>query len=134
MILRSEILTISLILLFSFSIENSKAQPVKWEKLGTRIVNYSLDRDIIPVTANRGGFTKLKVEVIGGAINMHKMIIVYGIGAKDEIPLRHNFNNRSSSRLIDLKGGKRMIKEIVFVYDTKGLRPRKAVVNVYGRH
>jgi len=128
------IIPILLISAIALSFTTSIAQPVIWEKLGTRIVDYGLDKDNIPVTANKGGFTKLKVEVTGGAINMHKMIVVYGNGVKDDIPLRHNFNRKSSSRIIDLKGGKRVIKRIVFVYDTKGILKRKAVVHVFGRH
>lgn len=105
-----------------------------WEHLGSRTVNYKLDRDVIKVTAREGGFTKLKVKVTGGSINMHKMVVQYGNGKKDIISLRHNFSKRSATRLIDLEGGKRVIRDITFFYDTKNLSRKRAKVHVFGKH
>ncbi len=105
----------------------------KWEKLGMRAVDYKLDADDIHVGAKEGGFTKLKVLVTGGALNMHRMVVTYMNGEKDEIELRHNFTKGSTSRVIDLNGGTRLIKHIRFFYDTKNLAPGKAKVSVFGR-
>lgn len=104
-----------------------------WELLGKKKVAYGLDRDVIPV-GGRQGFTKLKVVVTGGGVNMHQMIVVYGNGTKDQIGLKHNFRRGSDSRVIDLQGGKRKIKEIVFWYDTKNISRRRGTVTVFGRH
>jgi len=117
---------------FLFLSFSSVAQ-AKWEKLGSRVVNYGLDRDVIHVGAQRGGFTKLKVAVSGGAINMHKMIVEYQNGTKESIDLRFNFSKKSASRVIDIRGGKRLIRDITFVYDTKNLSRTKAKVHVLGR-
>lgn len=105
----------------------------KWEKLGTRAVNYTLDKDDIHVGAKEGGFTKLKIVVAGGSLNMHRMVVTYMNGEKEEINLRHNFKKGSGSRIIDLNGGKRLIKNIRFFYDTKGLAKTRAKVIVFGR-
>jgi hypothetical protein len=105
----------------------------KWEKLGVRAVDYKIDKDDIHVGAKEGGFTKLKVVVAGGSLNMHRMVVTYMNGSKEEITLRHNFKKGSGSRIIDLKGGKRLIKNIRFFYDTKGLTTKKAKVIVFGR-
>lgn len=106
----------------------------EWERLGTKKVNYKLDRDVIHVGAKDGRFTKLKIAVTKGNLNMHKMVVHYGNGTKDEIELRHNFGRRSSSRVIDLNGNKRFIKKITFVYDTKNASRRKAKIHVFGRN
>ncbi len=111
----------------------NRAQRAKWEKLGVRAVNYGLDKDDIHVGAKEGGYTKLKVVVTGGALNMHKMVVTYMNGEKEEIELRHNFTKGSSSRMIDLNGRKRLIKNIRFFYDTKNLARSKAKVIVFGR-
>ena len=122
-----------LLVLFSFTFGlTGLAQ--EWERLGSRVVNYGLDRDVIAVGANEGGFTKLKVDVRGGAINMHRLVVEYGNGERDEIELRHNFSKGSGSRIIDLNGGKRIIKTITFVYDTKNLARKRAIVTVFGKH
>lgn len=109
------------------------AQPGKWVKLGSRKVNYTLDHDIIHAGIKEGGFTKLRIVVTGGSLNMHKMVVVYGNGTRDEIPLRHTFTKRSASRVIDLRGGKRIIRDISFWYDTKGVVGRRATVTVFAR-
>lgn len=118
--------------LFVFS--TGMAQTENWERLGTRAVDYKLDRDVVHVGAKKGGFTKLKIAVDGGSINMHKMVITYGNGSKETVELRHNFRPNSASRVIDIRGGKRLIQTITFYYDTKNLSHSKAVLTIFGRH
>lgn len=126
----SILFTAFLFISFSSSAQNKK----NWDRLGSRIVNYGLDKDVIPVGLKEGGFTKLKVAVTGGSLNMHKMAVVYMNGSTEVINLRHNFSKGSSSRVIDIRGGKRAIKEIRFFYDTKNLARAKARIHVFGRH
>ena len=40
----------------------------------------------------------------------------------------------NDSRIIDLEGGKRIIKDITLWYDTKNRAKRRATVHLYGRH
>ncbi len=130
---RSTIVSLLLVILFlgsSFTITNI----VKWEHLGSRTVNYRLDKDVIKITAREGSFKKLKIKVTGGSLNMHRMIVQYGNGQKDVIQLRHNFSRKSATRMIDLKGGKRIIRDITFFYDTKNISRKRAKVHVFGRH
>lgn len=110
------------------------SQQAKWEKLGSRKINYGLEKDVIPVGIRDGKFTKLKIVVKGGAINMHKMTVHFMNGSSQEIALKHNFTKNSGSRVIDLNGGKRIIKNIAFFYDTKNLARSKATIHVFGRH
>ncbi len=124
-------LALSLVILVSLM---SMAPARQWERLGSRAVNYRLDKDVINVGAQNGRYTKLKVAVTGGSLNMHKMTVHYMNGEKQNIPLKYNFSKRSSSRVIDLNGNKRFIKKIVFWYDTKNLARSKAKVHVFGRN
>ena len=105
-----------------------------WERLGSKVVNFKIDRDIITVGAHEGHFKKLKVAVTGGSLNMHRMVVHYRNGSKEEIELRHNFSQASASRVIDLRGHNRVIKKVVLVYDTKNAARRKAKVHVLGKH
>lgn len=109
------------------------SQKRDWTRLGSRAVNYKLDKDIIKVGAREGGFTKLRVGVTGGSLNMHRMVVFYMNGTKEEITLRHNFKKGSASRVIDIRGGKRLIKHIKFFYDTKNIAPTKARIHVFGK-
>ena len=110
------------------------ALPGPWELLGKRKVNYGLDRDEIMVTAREGGFTKLKLRVLKSPINLHRFVVHYGNGSKQEVAVRKKIPAGGETRVIDLKGGKRVIRKIVFWYDTKGLQKKRATVAVWGRH
>jgi hypothetical protein len=67
-------------------------------------------------------------------INMQKLVVTFGNGEVEELELRNNFAAGSESRVIDLPGNKRVIKKIVFWYDTKNIANRKGIVEVWGRH
>ena len=130
-------INISLLILIITLFMGSAFTPVSstnldWEKLGSKKVSFKIDRDVIRVGANDGLFRKLKVVVTGGSINMHKMIVEYGNGEKDNIVLKHNFTRNSDTRIIDLDGRKRVIKDITFFYDTKTKSRRRATVTVLG--
>ncbi len=124
----------SLLMVFLLITSSFTLNYMQWEHLGSRTVNYRLDKDVIKVTAKEGGFKKLKIKVTGGAVNMHRMVVQYGNGQKDVIQLRHNFSRKSATRLIDLKGNKRVIRDITFFYDTKNLSRKRAKVHVFGKH
>lgn len=111
----------------------ANAQRGDWEVLGSKKVNFGLDRDVFDVGIGEGVFTRLKIGVRSGSLNMHKMVVVYGNGERDEIPLRHNFNGRSTSRVIDLEGNRRVIKEVIFWYDSDNDNARRATLVLAGK-
>lgn len=119
------------IALSSFTFISSANDP--WVQLGMRKVNYGLDHDVIPVTYREGYFEAIKIVVRGGALNMHKCTVYFENGGQQEVELRHNFTKGSDSRVVDLKGNKRLIEKIELWYDTKNIADRKAVVVVWGR-
>lgn len=110
-----------------------QAQAENWESLGVRKVNFGLDRDVIPVTYRDGAFTAIKIVVRNGALNMHRCVIHFENGGRQEVELRHQFGPRSASRTIDLAGNRRLIERIEFWYDSKNVRVRRATVQVFGR-
>lgn len=105
----------------------------QWSHLGSKTVNFRLDRDVIRVGARNGAFQKLKIEVRGGDLKMHRMVVEYRNGQKEVIQLRHHFSARSGSRVIDLNGNRRIIKDITFIYDSVNKPGRKATIHVFGR-
>ena len=108
------------------------AQQSKWEKLGSRKVNFTLDKDVIQLGAKEGAFSKLMIKVTGGAINMHRMIIHYGNGGKEERPLKHSFSKGRNSRMIDIKGKMRLIKNVTFWYDSKNKHTKFGGTTLFG--
>jgi hypothetical protein len=109
-------------------------QQNKWEKLGERKVNMGLDHDRIVVGASDGFFKKLKIRVRNSGINLHKMVVHYGNGEKQELEVREEIQKGGESRVIDIKGNRRVILSVDFWYDTKGLINDKAIVELWGRH
>ncbi len=108
--------------------------PPRWEKLGERKVNFAADRDEILVTASEGRFTALKILVKKGRINMHKMVIHFGDGTEQEVETRDEIRAGGESRVINLEGNRRVIRKVVFVYDTKNFADQRAEVELWGRH
>lgn len=126
-----------LLLTFTFSFGNLHAasvHPPNWEMLGSRQVKYGVDHDVIMVTAQEGRFTAVKLMVKRGGINMHKMVIHFGDGSRQDVELRNNIPAGGESRVINLEGERRVINRVEFWYDTKNLAPGKAVVQLWGRH
>lgn len=126
-------LVLSLLLLIGLSSFMAPSSITNWEQLGSRKVNFKVDRDVIKVGVDDGRFKKLKVVVRQGDLNMRGMTVHYGNGTSENIPLRFNFNTRSTSRVIDLKGNNRIIKKVVFVYDTDKRERRRARVTLFGK-
>jgi hypothetical protein len=102
-----------------------------WNHLGSRTVNYGLDHDKIMVTAKEGYFTKLKMNVTG-SLNMHKVKINFRNGTTQVLHVSHQFIRGRDSKVLDLKGGKRIIQSVDFWYDTKNRARHKATIHLYG--
>lgn len=123
---------ICVIILMTIVISN-RAYAQQWVDLGSRKVNFGLDRDVIEVTYAEGTFTAIKLEVTDGSLNMHRCVVHFKNGTSQEVELRHNFGKGSESRIIDLNGNKRFISKIEFWYDSKNAQMRRATLTVWGR-
>ena len=130
-----------LTLLFAFSLHaapslvfDAAEQGPRWEKLGTRKVKYAIDRDEILVTRMEGRFTAIKIKVKGAPIDMMKCTIHFGNGQSQDVALRNTIPAGGETRVIDIAGGARVIKSVVFWYDTKNRARKRATVELWGRH
>jgi len=137
----SKITALMLVLFISFSFQtitakehSTKNLPGKWVKLGKRRVSKGADHDVIMVTARKGTFRKLKFKVTKSPVHINSIKVVYANGSSEIIHVKKNFRRGEFSRVIDLKGNKRIIKKIVFNYHTKFLARGKARIHVYGKH
>ena len=103
-----------------------------WQRLGTRTVNGRGDRDVLPVTARQGTFRQLRYEVSGSALEMYDVVVNFGNGDRFSPQTRLVFGRGSDSRIIDLPGDSRIIRDIVFRY---GNLPggKRAHVTVYAK-
>lgn len=122
----------------------------RWEKLGEKGVSIHTERDVIRA-AHKGFFSKIKINVKGNPIEVKKVIVRFLDGSSKTLRLRHHFRPGSDSRIIDLPGNKRIIREIIIYHKAKsshGNRPSwrpphrpgnprhrpVASISVWGRH
>lgn len=111
----------------------TQASAADWDKIGERRVTDRADYDTIIVTAARGGFDALKLHVKEHAVRFYKVVVHYRNGKSDELELRDVIPAGGESRVIDLRGGKRVIRSIEFRYEAKSLGRDGATVTVWGR-
>jgi hypothetical protein len=100
--------------------------------LGCRNVGFVTDRDVITVSAAKP-YSAIKLTVKGNAIEMLDLDVVYGNGNPDDLQVRSNIAAGGETRWIDLKGGKRAIRQIKMVYRSKPSLKGQATVCAYGR-
>jgi hypothetical protein len=103
------------------------------EVLGERTVDFRTDHDVISVGAYEGMFRALSFQVEKNDVEIFNIVVVYGNGEREKIDTRLVFREGTRSRVVDLHGGKRRIRNIEFTYRTVGKRNEgKARVVVYG--
>lgn len=101
--------------------------------LGERTVNFKAEKDTIDVTYKEGVFTGLIFKVSGNDVRVYDLTVTYGNKSKDDIPVKWVFKEGDRSRLIDLRGNKRIISHITFFYKTAGEKKEgKATIKVFG--
>ncbi len=121
-------------IIFSFSFSELAAQPGKWEVLGKRKVNMKADHDEIPVTILSGTFTSIRFKVLYAPIYVKNFRVIYGNGTSENFVVNKRIQKGNFSRIIDLKGNKRIIKKINLNYNTIPKFKGKSEVIVFGRH
>ncbi len=104
-----------------------------WTLLGTRIVDYTLDRDVISLAKSDHSITGLKFIVKNGTLNMHKATVHFFNGDTQDIDFADQVNATNDGRIMELKGNSRAIEKVTFWYDTKNSVKDKATIEVWGK-
>lgn len=104
-----------------------------WTQLGSRVVDYSLDHDVVSLNNSKEVFTQLRVSVTGGALNMHKATVHFANGDKQDIDFPEVVSSENDGKVLDLAGNNRVIEKVTFWYDTKANSSQKATITVFGK-
>lgn len=119
---------------------NVYAQRVgRWEKLGERSVDLFIDKDVIQC-GHRGTFTAIRFHVAKAPVTFMRVMVKYANGAVDDLKFNQLVPAGANSRYLDLRGNRRVIKQIIVYYKSEKRRPghhsrvKKARVQVWGRH
>ncbi len=103
----------------------------RWTYLGDAHVDGMIDHDSIKVGRSDGTFRAIQLRVSGGAINFDRVIVRYGNGTQDEIPIRARIPDGDHTRVIDLPGDRRVIESLDLWYG-KDKWSRRPKVSLYG--
>jgi len=106
---------------------------VTWDKIGTKRVDYTIDRDVIDLKDSPVAYNGLKLKVGEGTINIHKVTVHFVNGETQDVSLPDVLSKDNDGQFIDLKGNQRKLTKIVFWYDTKNSNKEKALVEVWAR-
>jgi hypothetical protein len=106
--------------------------PGSWRLIGTVQANFRADHDGIAVMGPYDNFRSVKFKVTGGGLNLDRLMITYGNGQPENIPVRYNIPAGGESRQISLSGGTRRIRRIDFWYKTQPGLNGRANVTVFG--
>jgi hypothetical protein len=87
-----------------------------WEKLGERWVQGGNDHDSIHVGRKEGRFTRIQIKVEHSALELYDIVVHFGDGSTWSPGTRMTFGQGTTSRVIDLPGGGRIIKRVEFRY------------------
>jgi hypothetical protein len=109
-------------------------EAAQWVKLGERIVNDRVERDVIEATSSRGSFTAIRIEVRKHGVRFLDMKVVFGDGTVQDVPLQTVIMAGGESRVIDLHGGARVIRRVEFTYEAQSVGVgNKALVRLLAR-
>ena len=123
-------LAVSFVLVLAFC-TSVYAQRGRWTYLGDSHVDGSVDHDSIKVGRSDGSFRAIRLRISGGAINFERVIVRFGNGTQEEIPIRARIPNGGQTRAIDLPGERRMIQSVDLWY-SKDHWSRRPKVTLYG--
>lgn len=103
-----------------------------WHKIGETTVNFDTDRDEVTVSG-ADKFAALKFRVADVPIHLMSMEAYFDDGDKQEINVNFPIKVKGESRVIELEGGERDLKKVVFVYKTIANRSdREAEIELWG--
>jgi hypothetical protein len=100
--------------------------------LGERFVNGGMDHDVIHVGRRDGRFTSIMIVVENAPVEVFDIVVTFGDGERWEAHTRLVFGPDTTSRMIDLPGGARVIRRVDFRYGNLA-SAGQAKVELWGR-
>jgi len=128
---RNLALSLAIATVFGFA-TIAPAQAQGWDRIGSRVVAHQAERDVISGRGD-GRFSRIRICVERRAVRFYDVDVVFGNGGRQDIRLRRRIGPGDCTRAIDLRGGRRFIRRIIFDYETIRDRGPRAIVTVFGR-
>ncbi len=122
----------SLLTTVGLSVADIESTQDKWVLLGTRIVDYSIDYDVVEMDLGEI-FTALKIKIKEGSVNVHKSTIHFANGDKQDMDIPLNLTSANDGKVVLLDGNERIITKVGFWYDTHKESDLRGVIEVWGK-
>jgi hypothetical protein len=104
----------------------------RWELLGEANVDGAVDHDRIVVTGAAGSFTGIRLRVERGPVRFDRVIIHFEDGQSQPFSIRGRIQPGSTTRVIDLPGNRRRIRDVEFFYERASYRSARPKVLLFG--
>jgi len=105
----------------------------RWIYLGKAHVDGTTDHDKIKVTSSEGEFRSIQIHVDYAPIEFNRVVVHYGNGGDDEIEVRDRVPAGAQTRVIDLRGERRVIQSVEVWYEKARWESRRPRIRLYGR-
>ena len=110
---------------------SSQAQRERWIYLGDAHVDGAVDHDNIHVGMEDGKFRAIQLRVGGGGVEFDRVIVHFGNGSEETLPIHQRIPSGGRTAAIDLPGDRRVIRSVEMWY-SKGRWERRPKVTLYG--
>lgn len=107
------------------------AAPGIWDRLGTRLVGFQVDRDGFHLEGE-GRFRAVRLCVARNAVHFRDVEVHFGNGERQELPVRRFIRAGECTPALDLAGQARRIRHVVMIYNTVPNFQGQAAVTLYG--
>lgn len=112
-------------------------RPGSWELIGTRQVDFRTERDRVAVRGYER-FRQIKVCVYNRPVHFLDMDVRFANGGRQDIHVRDVIRPGDCTRAIDLRGHRRDLHAVSFIYRSLGGHRRvayghRAIVQVFAR-
>jgi hypothetical protein len=103
-----------------------------WHKIGKTTVNFKTEKEqVLIIGSNR--FSAIKFKVQEAPIDLISIEAYFASGDKQDIGINMPISAPGESKIIELNGGMRTLKKIVFVYKTlPNHKDEKGHVEIWG--
>lgn len=103
-----------------------------WELIGKKNVTDRLDRDIIHKPGPRR-FGQIRLCVSRNPVRFYDVDVRFANGGQQDVKIARRINPGHCTRAIDLKGGRRDLRSVKFLYEETSLKLRRATVRLFAR-
>ncbi len=103
-----------------------------WDIIGSKVVTDRIDHDVIHAKGPRR-FKQIKICVFRNPVHFYDVDVHFANNGHQDIKVAKRINPGHCTRVIDLKGPKRNIRTISFLYEETSMKLRRATVRVLGR-